>query len=96
MKKQTQTEKLKELRKIFDEFCINNDFMLNPDKKHTDFALEGVLKNEKETGLRFCPCQIRTENFEKDITLLCPCNFKVQKTWTEKDRCWCGLFVKRK
>jgi ferredoxin-thioredoxin reductase catalytic subunit len=83
------------LRGVFEAFCEKNDFQLNSDKEHADMAMQGVLENEGKTGLRYCPCQVRTEDFSKDIGLLCPCNFKTQKTWEEKGQCWCGLFVKK-
>jgi len=86
---------IEELKKTFEKFCENNDFKLNPDKDHADTALKGVLENEEKTGFKFCPCQIQTGDFSKDIGLLCPCNFKAQKTWLEKEQCWCGLFVKK-
>ncbi|MBW2965892.1 ferredoxin-thioredoxin reductase [Candidatus Woesearchaeota archaeon] len=86
---------IEELKKTFEKFCENNDFRLNSDKEHTDTALKGVLENQEKTGFKFCPCQIQTGDFSKDIGLLCPCNFKAQKTWQEKGECWCGLFVKK-
>jgi ferredoxin-thioredoxin reductase catalytic subunit len=86
---------IQKLRKVFEKFCENNDFQLNPNKEHTDTTLKGVLENEEKTGLKFCPCQIQTGDFSRDIKLLCPCNFKIQKTWKEKGECWCGLFVKK-
>ncbi|MDP7505960.1 MAG: ferredoxin-thioredoxin reductase catalytic domain-containing protein [Candidatus Woesearchaeota archaeon] len=85
---------MNKLREVFGKFCEGNDFQLNPDSKHTDAVLSGVLKNEKETGSRYCPCQVKTGDFKKDVSLLCPCNFKAQKTWQEKNQCWCGLFMK--
>ena len=87
---------LEELRARFQEFCNKNGtIQLNPDKEHADTAMKGVLENEKQTGLKYCPCQIKTGDFSKDIGLLCPCNFFAQKTWTDKGECWCGLFVKK-
>ena len=86
---------IQELREKFEKFCENNDFQLNLDKEHADTALKGVLENEEKTGFKFCPCQIQTKDFSKDIKLLCPCNFKAQKTWQEKGECWCGLFIKK-
>ena len=86
---------IKEFKDILEKFCENNDFQFNPDKEHTDTALKGVLENEEKIGFKFCPCQIQTGDFNKDIGLLCPCNFKTQKTWQEKGECWCGLFVKK-
>lgn len=85
-----------ELRHLFEEYCEENQkIQLNPDKEHADIAMKGVLENEEKTGLKFCPCQVQIGDFSKDVGLLCPCDFKVQKTWTEKGECWCGLFIKR-
>ncbi|MBD3355465.1 ferredoxin:thioredoxin reductase [Candidatus Woesearchaeota archaeon] len=84
-----------ELRQRFEKYCEKEgNVRLNPDKKHADIAMDGVLQNEEKTGLKYCPCRIQTGDFEKDIELLCPCNFFAQKTWQEKGECWCGLFVK--
>lgn len=85
----------KTLRKVWEAFAENNDFKLNPDKAHVDMVAEGVLTNEKETGLKLCPCRLRDGTFETDMGLLCPCNFKAQEVWRAQNRCWCGLFVKK-
>lgn len=72
----------------------NKTFILNPDKEHVKGVVNGVLKNEEEFGLKLCPCRLRDGSFKKDLELLCPCNFFIQKSWKEKGECWCGLFVK--
>ena len=69
------------IRKVFEAFCEKNDFQINPDKEHTGMALKGVSENEEKAGFRYCPCQVRTGDFSKDIGLLCPCNFKAQEKW---------------
>ncbi len=84
-----------ELKKIWETFTEKNDFILNPDKEHVDIIADGVFKNEKKFGLKLCPCRLRDGTFERDLELICPCNFKTHTTWTEKGMCWCGLFVKR-
>ena len=84
-----------ELRKAWENFTENNDFKLNPDKEHVDMVIDGVLENEKRYGLKLCPCRLRDETRERDLGLICPCNFKIQETWQKKGECWCGLFVKR-
>ena len=84
------------LLKVWEKFAEKNDFMLNPDKEHVDMIAQGVLANEKEHGLKLCPCRIRDGTKERDLELICPCNFKAQDVWKEKSQCWCGLFVKRK
>jgi ferredoxin-thioredoxin reductase catalytic subunit len=85
-----------DLKRVWKGFTEKNDFMLNPDHKHVDAIVKGVLKNEDIHGLRLCPCRLRDGTREKDIELLCPCNFKAHNTWREHGRCWCGLFVKRR
>jgi ferredoxin-thioredoxin reductase catalytic chain len=53
------------------------------------------LENEKNCGLKLCPCRVRDGTRKGDLELICPCNFKAQKTWKDEGQCWCGLFVKR-
>lgn len=81
-----------ELIELWKHFAEKNDFKLNPEGEHISHLAESVLQNEKTRGYRFCPCRIGDDN---DLGLLCPCNFKAQPNWSELDRCWCGLFVKR-
>jgi ferredoxin-thioredoxin reductase catalytic subunit len=50
---------------------------------------------ENNFGLKLCPCRLRDGTRNKDLELICPCNFKIQDTWKNKDMCWCGLFFKR-
>ena len=84
-----------ELRMVWGNFCEKNDFILNPDMDHVNTIIEGVLKNEKKYGLKLCPCRLRDGTRQRDLELICPCNFKIQETWKNKNMCWCGLFVKR-
>lgn len=87
--------KEEELVKVWERFAEKNDFKLNPDKEHVEMIIKGVLKNEEKFGLKLCPCRIRDGSREKDLELICPCNFKMDKVWEEKEKCWCGLFVKK-
>jgi len=92
--------KPEQLRQTWENFTKNNKFKLNPDKQHVDFIIKGVLENEKKHGLKLCPCRLRDGTREKDLGLICPCNFKTHVTWLKPktgmpQMCWCGLFVKR-
>lgn len=78
---------------VLKDFAAKNDFKLNPDIEHVSFTIEGVLRNERSKGLKYCPCRVPSGNFFTDLDLICPCNFKAQETWEEQGRCWCGLFV---
>ena len=84
-----------EIRKAFEKFTENNDFILNSDKEFVGKIIDGILENEKKYGLKLCPCRLRNGTIERDLELICPCNFKIQETWKTQERCWCGLFVKR-
>jgi len=85
-----------EILKAFQKFTEKNDFELNPDSKHTGLVIDGILSNEKAHGLKLCPCRLRDGSRPRDLELICPCNFKIQQTWKNDGRCWCGLFVKKK
>lgn len=85
-----------ELVKAWEQFAEGKDFTLNPDKDFVSQVAEGVLKNEEKCGLKLCPCRLRDGKRERDLELLCPCNFKALDIWKKEDRCWCGLFVKKK
>lgn len=85
-----------ELIRIWERFSDKSaEFKLNPDKNLVNMVAEGVLGNEKKTGLKLCPCRVSDGTREGDLKLICPCNFKIHTTWNTQGRCWCGLFVKR-
>ncbi|MBN2330592.1 MAG: hypothetical protein JXC85_02150 [Candidatus Aenigmarchaeota archaeon] len=84
-----------ELRHAWESFAEKNDFMLNPDSGHVGMIMDGLLANERDFGLKLCPCRLRDGSRKRDLELLCPCNFKTHDTWKKEGRCWCGLFVRR-
>lgn len=89
-------KEMKKLIQIWREFTsLQTNFKLNPDIKKVEKLANGVLENEKNHGLKYCPCRLTTQNRTLDSKLICPCNFFIQKTWREKGECWCGLFVKK-
>ena len=84
--------------KAIEAFAENNEFKVNPDKEIVDLLLEGMFNNEKNHGLRYCPCRLITKERDEDLKLVCPCNFLIHKTYkdNEEGECWCGLFIRRK
>ncbi len=83
--------------RAIETFTENNDFQVNPDKEKVDMLLEGIFNNEKNHGLKYCPCRLITKEKEEDLKLVCPCNFLIHETYKDKEdgECWCGLFVRR-
>jgi ferredoxin-thioredoxin reductase catalytic chain len=69
--------------------------ILNPDKERVKKLATGILNNEINHGLKYCPCRMTTGRPEDDIKLVCPCFFAKQKVWQTKGECWCSLFIKK-
>jgi len=87
-----------EFRAAIERLTVGNEFEVNPDAGKVDLLLTGVFENEKNHGLKYCPCRLRTKNWEEDLKLVCPCNFPIHETYknVKEGECWCGLFVRRK
>jgi ferredoxin-thioredoxin reductase catalytic chain len=85
-------------RHAIEELSSKNEFQVNSDKSKVDMLIEGTFNNEKNQGMKYCPCRLITKDFEEDMKLVCPCNFLIHETYKDKDdgECWCGLFVRRK
>ncbi len=82
--------------KAIEKFTEKNEFQMNPDREKVNMLLEGVFNNEKNQGLKYCPCRLTTKDFEEDLKLVCPCNFLIHDTYKKNGECWCGLFTRRK
>ena len=82
--------------KTFENFTKSKDFVLNPDKERIELIIQGVLEHEEQYGLKYCPCRMISGNFDEDLSLICPCDFKGQINWKEIGECWCSLFIKKK
>ena len=79
-------------------FTEKNEFEVNPDKPRVEMLLDGVMANEENHGLKYCPCRLATGDFNEDLKLVCPCNFGIHETYRGKPdgECWCSLFVRRR
>jgi ferredoxin-thioredoxin reductase catalytic subunit len=86
-----------EFRDAIERFSVGNIFQVNPDKNRVDTLMEGIFNCKKNHGMKYCPCRLITKNFEEDLNLVCPCNFRIHETYKDKDdgECWCGLFIRR-
>ena len=84
-------------RAAIESFAAANEFRVNPDGGRVDLLLKGIFENERKYGLKFCPCRVRTKDWDEDLRIICPCNFTIHETYkgVEKGECWCSLFVKR-
>lgn len=85
-----------EFLRVSEDFAKNNNLIINPDQKIVDFIVKGILRNFEKYGLKYCPCRVVSKDFEKNLEIICPCNFKTTNRWQEQGLCGCGLFMKRK
>lgn len=83
--------------RAIEKFTEGNEFKVCPDQEKVSMLLEGIFDNERNHGLKYCPCRLMTKDFEEDCKIVCPCNFLIHETYKgrEKGECWCGLFIRR-
>jgi len=86
-----------QFRAAIEQLAEKREFQVNPDSEKVAQLLEGVFSNEKNHELKYCPCRLIEKDFDKDLQLICPCNFLIHETYKDKEdgECWCGLFKKR-
>lgn len=87
-----------EFRRAIALFVERNEFQVNTNAEKVEMLLEGIFNNERNYGLKYCPCRLRTKDFEEDLKIVCPCNFLIHETYQGKEdgECWCGLFIRRR
>jgi ferredoxin-thioredoxin reductase catalytic chain len=87
-----------DFRQVIGRFAAGNEFMVNPDAEKVETLLKGIFENERNHGLKYCPCRLRTKDWDEDLRIVCPCNFTIHETYrgAPDGECWCGLFVRRK
>ncbi|MBI4650933.1 ferredoxin:glutaredoxin reductase [Candidatus Desantisbacteria bacterium] len=67
-------------------------YNLNPDVEFAKSLVKGLLINEKRYGYRVCPCRLAAADKEKDIDIICPCDYR-DKDISEFGTCYCALYV---
>jgi Ferredoxin-thioredoxin reductase, catalytic subunit len=67
-------------------------YNLNPDAEFTRDLVEGLLVNEDRYGYWNCPCRLATGDREKDLDIICPCDYR-DPDINEHGACFCALYV---
>ncbi len=67
-------------------------YNLNPDKSFTLGLVEGLLVNEQRYGYPACPCRLAEGVREKDLDLICPCDYR-DDDLGDFGACYCALYV---
>ena len=68
-------------------------YKFSPDRDLVDFLLEQEVQLERTIGSPYCPCQGRTQRWEDNVKVICPCIPFHREHFDYMRRCWCGLFV---
>jgi ferredoxin-thioredoxin reductase catalytic chain len=67
-------------------------YYLNPDIEFVLDLMEGLLANEERYGYRSCPCRLAEGVREKDLDIICPCDYR-DPDLDEYGACYCALYV---
>ncbi|HVN98319.1 MAG TPA: ferredoxin-thioredoxin reductase catalytic domain-containing protein [Syntrophorhabdaceae bacterium] len=67
-------------------------YHLNPDTEFTKALIAGLIVNEKRYGYGSCPCRLAAENRDKDLDIVCPCDYR-DPDIAEFGACYCALYV---
>ena len=69
-------------------------YYLNPDLEFTKALIKGLLVNEKRYGYPVCPCRLSAKNKQKDLDIICPCDYRDPDV-VEFGACYCALYVSK-
>src|SRR5512139_38398 len=56
-----------EFRAAIEKFVEKNEFQVNPDSDKVEMLLDGIFANEQNHGFKYCPCRLRTKDFNEDL-----------------------------
>jgi ferredoxin-thioredoxin reductase catalytic chain len=85
----------KEARPLYEQLKREAEaagYYLNPDVDFVLDLMEGLLTNEERYGYRACPCRLADGVREKDLDIICPCDYR-DPDLDEYGACYCALYV---
>jgi ferredoxin-thioredoxin reductase catalytic chain len=91
---EVSASEVKDLVAVLDKEAEAGGYHLNPDSEITEELVKGLLVNEKRYGYRSCPCRLAAGDKEKDLDIICPCDYR-DPDLNEYNTCYCGLYVSR-
>ena len=53
-----------DFRAALERFTAGNVFTVNPDNEKVEMLLQGIFNNEKNHGMKYCPCRLCSKNWE--------------------------------
>lgn len=85
-------EEVKKLYVRLDREARQSGYHLNPDIEFTKELVYGLLVNEKRYAYLACPCRLASGEKEKDLDIICPCNYR-DPDLNDYGACYCALYV---
>jgi ferredoxin-thioredoxin reductase catalytic chain len=85
-------EKVDALYERLDQEAESSGYHLNPNWEFTRGLVEGLLVNEQRYGYRACPCRLATGDKQKDLDIICPCDYR-DPDLVDWGACYCALYV---
>lgn len=81
--------------KTYDDFKNKSEksgYCVNPDVQFVEMLLENIKINEERYGYPACPCRLASGKREKDLDMICPCDYR-DPDLEEYGFCFCALYV---
>ena len=88
-------EEIQKLYEKLDREAEEGGYHLNPDVEFTKDLVKSLIINDNRYGYWACPCRLATGKKEKDLDIICPCDYR-DPDLTEYDACYCALYVSEK
>ena len=92
MRSEIPKEKIDTLYERLDREAEASGYHLNPDEEFTRVLVEGLLVNEHRYGYWACPCRLATGDKQKDLDIICPCDYR-DPDLLDWGTCYCCLYV---
>ena len=87
-------EKINKLYRKLSREAEASGYYLNPDADFTKDLVDGLVVNTDRYGYPSCPCRLASGNKQKDLDIICPCDYRDADV-LEYGTCYCGLYVSK-
>ncbi|KZX12063.1 ferredoxin-thioredoxin reductase catalytic domain-containing protein [Methanobrevibacter filiformis] len=76
----------------FKEDSEKTGYNVNTDKEFVEALLKSIEVNKERYGYGACPCRLASGKKEKDLDLICPCDYR-DSDLNDYGACFCALYV---
>ena len=92
IREEINDEEIEKLYIKLKEDAQSGGYNLNPDVQFTKKLVKGLLVNERRYGYQACPCRLASGKKEKDLDIICPCDYR-DPDLDDYGACYCALYV---